>query len=135
MVAVAVAGVAYFIIGALWYSVLFGKLWIKLMDVNPEDLTPPGSKMIYVVSGSFLTAYIMAHFVEYGYSYMKVIIPDLTPLMGGIQTGFWAWLGFVAMVGIHQVVYESKPFKLYLLNMGYYFVSFLAMGGIIGWMS
>ena len=50
MVAVAVSGIAYFIIGALWYSVLFGKLWIKLMDMNP------GSKMIYVVAESFLTA-------------------------------------------------------------------------------
>ncbi len=59
MVAVAVAGIAYFIIGALWYSVLFGKLWIKLMNVSPEELTPPGSKMIYVVAGTFITAYIM----------------------------------------------------------------------------
>ena len=78
MIAVAVSGIAYFIIGALWYSVLFGKLWIKLMDVNP------GSKMIYVVAESFLTAYIMAHFVEFGFNYMKLIIVGLTPLMGEI---------------------------------------------------
>ena len=84
MVAVAVSGVAYFIIGALSYSVLFGKLWIKLMDVNLDDLFYLGSKVIYVEAGSFLTAYIMAHFVEFGFNYMKIIIVGLTPLMGEI---------------------------------------------------
>ena len=82
MVAVAVSGVAYFIIGALWYSVLFGKLWIKLMDVNPDDLIYPGSKVIYVVAGSFLTAYIMVHFVEFGFNYMKVIIVGIDTING-----------------------------------------------------
>jgi hypothetical protein len=49
----------------------------------------------------------------------------------GLQSGFWIWLGFIATSQINSVIWDGRPVKLYLINVGYYLVSYLAMGSIL----
>ncbi|WP_245871464.1 DUF1761 domain-containing protein [Streptococcus penaeicida] len=37
-----VAGIINFMIGALWYGLLFQKPWIEAMGINPEDIGKNG---------------------------------------------------------------------------------------------
>lgn len=37
-----VTGVINFMIGGLWYGMLFQKAWIKAMGINPEDIGKNG---------------------------------------------------------------------------------------------
>ena len=67
-------------------------------------------------------AYVMSHFVDYA---------GATNLMGGLQLGFWLWLGFNATVLIGSTLWENKPFSLYLINTAHYLVAFLVMGAIL----
>ena len=63
-VAVAVAVVANFIFGFLWYTPLFGKTWAKEMGMDPEAKPDGGAMakgMIMMVIGNFLMAYVFAH--------------------------------------------------------------------------
>lgn len=66
-IAVVVAAVAHFAIGALWYSVLFGKAWMAAMDIPEEKMKElgEGATRGYIMTGigtlmmSFVTAHII----------------------------------------------------------------------------
>ena len=129
--AILVAVVAINVLGALWYGPLFGKLWMNLSGWSEADRammkTPEGKKkgtraMLLGLIPSIVMVYVLAHIV---YAY------DAITLALGIQAGFWVWLGFIATVLFNAVLYERKPVKLYLLNIGYYFVALLIAGVIL----
>src|SRR3989338_4782125 len=40
-------------------------------------------------------------------------------LLGGVQLGFWLWLGIAAPLQLGMVLWEGKPVKLYLINTGH----------------
>ncbi len=125
--AVLVAALASYVLGALWYSpVLFGKLWMKLSNLDPKNMDAAKKHMVrgYVLGfvAALVMSYILAHWVDYA---------EATTISGGLQAGFWAWLGFVATVTLGSVLWENKPFKLYLLNNAYNLVSLLLMGALL----
>jgi hypothetical protein len=131
--AVLVAAVAYFFIGAIWYMVLFGKPWGKLMGFDKlskkeQDAKKKtmGRSMVFNFLAVLLTTYCMAFSVASGASFYHV-----SGVVLGLQTGFWIWLGFIVTSQINIVLWDGKPFKLYLINVGYYLVSYLAVATIL----
>ncbi|MDO8509127.1 MAG: DUF1761 domain-containing protein [Nanoarchaeota archaeon] len=128
LLAVLVSGVIAFIIGGLWYSpLLFGNAWMKGSNMNIKDMKKASQKGMsnkYIITflGSLLTAYILAHFVKY---------LTAANFMEGMQAGMWIWLGFIVPVSLGSVLWEGKSMKFFFINIGYYFVSILLMGGIL----
>ncbi|MBI2669285.1 DUF1761 domain-containing protein [Candidatus Woesearchaeota archaeon] len=123
--AVLVAAIVSYILGALWHSpLLFGKLWMRLSKVQDTEETKKHMAKSYILT--FLTvlvmSYVLAHFVDYA---------EATTLVGGLLAGFWAWLGFVATIELGAVLWENKPFGLYLFGASYHLVSLLLMGAIL----
>lgn len=127
-VAVVAAAVVSMVVGAAWYSpLLFGKLWMKLSGMTEKQLAEAKKKgMAKSYAIAFLAvlvmSYVLAHFVDY---------LGATTIMAGVEAGFWLWLGFVATVLINSVLWEGKPFKLYLLNIAHYLVVLLVSGAIL----
>ena len=126
-IAVLVSAVAGFVIGALWYSVLFGKVWMKLSGMDNKKIEKEKKKgMTKSFIGGFVAllvmAFVLAHFVD---------MAEAATVLEGAQAGFWAWLGFVATIMLNKVLWEGKPFKLYLLDAAHYFVVLIAMGAIL----
>ena len=129
LTAVIIAGVVYFIIGGLWYSVLFGKQWLDVINLKMEDLNPPKPiTMVGVFASGLLIAYILAHIVAY-----RITYTNYGGIAGGMTAAFWVWLGGIALPGLNGVVYENRTWKLYAINMGHYFVAYLTMGGILAY--
>lgn len=125
--AVLVSAAAGFVIGALWYSVLFGKVWMKLSGMDKKKIEKgkkKGMAKSYVAGFATLLvmAFVLAHFVD---------MAEATTVLGGAQAGFWAWLGFVATIMLNKVIWEGKPVKLYVLDAAHYLVVLLAMGSIL----
>ncbi len=132
--AVVVAAIATYVLGFLWHGPLFGEIWMKWSGISQKEVEELKKKGLAGMWKSMLGAlfiagimsYIMAHFVDY---------TGATTVFEGMQTGFWIWLGFVVTVQLNSVLWEKKPFKLYVLNTGYQFVSLLMMGAILAaWM-
>jgi len=122
--AVIVAAIVKFAIGAVWYQPLFGKRWGKLMKV-PEGATADGMTQALIVGfvGDLIMAYVLARFVaHYGDA----------GIGGGLLVAFMAWLGFVATLMAGQIYYEKKPMELIAINAGYQLVGLLVMGAIFG---
>jgi hypothetical protein len=125
--AVLVASVAHFMIGGLWYSVIFGNKFIQLIGWTPEKLQQissesHGKEYLFAFLSSLVLVYVLAHFVLY---------TKARGLTDGMQTGFWLWLGFIVTTQLATVVFEQRPFGLYLLNVGYQFVGCLISGAIL----
>ncbi|MDD5594505.1 MAG: DUF1761 domain-containing protein [Candidatus Margulisbacteria bacterium] len=119
--AVIVAGVVAWVIGALWYSqLLVGKQWMKL--ANLKDVKPNPVIFIVGLLTYIVMAYVLAH---------VLIAFNATSIAGGLIGGFWMWLGFVATITLGSVLYEQKPFMLWVLNNAYNLISFLVMGAIL----
>ena len=116
--AVLVAAVASFAVGALWYTVLFGKPWRKLMGIEPM----PGEKMSMVPMAygfvlMLLMVYVLAHFAVIFYPTNGFTVYN------AISLAFWVWLGFQAPLLANSVLYEKRPLKLYAINAAHQLVA------------
>jgi len=124
LLAVLVAGIAYFVLGIIWYSqAVFGKQWMKMTGV--KEMKPTPVNMVVGLVISIIPAYVLAGLVDF--------MAPVT-LMSGLLAGLLAWIGFVATLSLAPVLWEKKPLNLYLLNNAYNLVSFLLMGAIIALM-
>jgi Protein of unknown function (DUF1761) len=116
-----VAAVAYWLWGALWFTV-FGKQWIDLThrsDANAADPVP------YVVS------ILMAFVLSYGTAIALSHDADRTAL-GGVQFGVFVGLLFLASTQLTTSVYEGRPLALWVLDGGYEVLGLALVGAIIG---
>lgn len=122
--AIIIAAIVKFGIGAVWFTAIFGKRWRELMKV-PEGASQQGlaQAMIVQIIGDLIMAYILARFI------LHYASPGIG---GGLLIGFMAWLGFVATILVGSIFYEKKPGELVAINGGYQLVGILAMGAIIG---
>jgi hypothetical protein len=119
--AVLLAALAGFIVGGLWYSVLFAKVWQREAGVTDEQLKH-GTVRVFV--GSFLLAAVMA-------VALAAFIGDGGAGFGalaGLATGA-AWVA--AALGINYL-FERRSLTLFAINASYNIVTFTAMGLIIG---
>ena len=134
--AVIVAGIVSMVLGFLWYGPVFGKKWMGMMGYNQSHIDEAkakggmGKSYLIAFIGSLVTAYVLAHIIT-----MAQIAGISSGVSGGLQSGFWAWLGFIATVGLGGVLWEGRKWNLYTFNMAYQLVNLLLMGLIIGaWM-
>jgi hypothetical protein len=121
--AVIVAGVIKFVIGSVWYTVLFGKRWRELQGV-PEGAPMDGmvTAMVVQLIGDLIMAYVLARLrIHYG----------AATLWDGVVIGFMAWLGFVATIMVALIFYEKKKPELIAINAGYQLVGIVVMGAIL----
>jgi len=126
--AVIVATLVYFILGGLWYSpLLFANKFMQLMNWTPEQLRQMesqshGKELAIAFVMSFLLVYILAHFVQY---------TKATTAIGGIQTAFWLWLGFIVTTQVPSVLFEGRSFGIFLIHIGYQLVGCVLAGAIL----
>lgn len=121
--AVLCAAVVSYIIGAVWYSPAgFGKQWRHMAGLTKEGMrSMPLTATQAMIIGFFTTllfSYVLAHFALYLHA---------NSFSAGLQLGFWIWLGFIATTLAGSWLWEGKPFKLFLFNSVYQFVSIEAM--------
>lgn len=123
--AVLVGGLAYFALGALWYSALFGKAWIKLSGVNVND---PNAKK--GVGAIMFTSFILMLVASIGLALLISKIGTYT-WMTGAKTGLVAGVCF-SVTGISiSYLYEKRPMGLHLINGAYNTIGCIIAGIII----
>ncbi len=133
--AVIVVTIINVFIGFLWYGPLFGKPWMHMIGLTKEHMEKMRAKgmmlnFVLMLVGALLMNYVLAHGIYFGSSYTK-----MWGVWAGITGAFWYWLGFIAPVTMGSVLWEGKPWKLWILNASYYLLCFIIAGAIFGgWM-
>ncbi len=130
--AVLVAAIASMLVGFVWYGMLFRKPWMAMMGYTVENMKQikmsPNLAYALQFVGSLVTAYVLSHIVVFASAYLGA-----EGAMRGASTSFWVWLGFVVPVTLGVVLWENKPWKLWLINASHYLVSLVVMGVILAW--
>lgn len=123
-VAVLVAGIIYFALGALWYSpLLFAKPWMAAVGLSDEDVQG-GTPLIYLYPFIF---YVVAAAVVA----VLILALDINTIAEGIFLGVLGWLGFTLPVIGSSYIFESRSFNLFLITNGYHLLGFLLLGTIL----
>ncbi|MBI3253049.1 MAG: DUF1761 domain-containing protein [Candidatus Omnitrophica bacterium] len=127
--AVFVAAAVHMAIGFLWYSPIgFAKIWMAAVGKTEADMKEAckrgGLWKTYGIyfSALLLLSTVLAYFIDY---------TGADSMADGIGVGAWAWLGFVATTSLGGVLFEKRPFRLYLINGGYALVGMVISGAIL----
>jgi len=124
--AILLCGLVNLVVGFLWYGLLFSKPWVALVNKSEEELaamekSAPKSYLISVFT-TMLMAFVL----------VNVLIAVKADSIGeGLFWGFLLWLGFEAMTRIEDVLFEKRPFKLYLINTFFNLILILCMSIIL----
>ena len=111
--AVAVAGLAYFLLGAIWYSFLFRNAWIRFTGVKVDD--PDAKKGVAGIMGASLVLMILCSLGLAILTYKT----GVTTWMGGVKLGLVTGICF-SVTGISiSYLYEKRPMGLHFINGGY----------------
>lgn len=134
-VAILIAVAANFVLGFLWYTPLFGKVWAKEMGFN-LDVKPPSSAlvkgMVIMVIGNFLTAYVFAHNIAVWNPVTWGLAPsEVSVAMLAFSAAFFTWLGFFLPMDLNTIAWEQRSWKLFFINTSYHFLSLLVVAIIL----
>lgn len=125
--AMIVAGVVSYAIGALWYSpVMFGKEWSKLIGLSEKNAKAAKDRMTQVYAIGFVAALVGAFVLA-----RLLVWTRASDLVSALKIGGWIWLGFILVWMLNGWLYEQKPLKLLVINAGYALVAILASCAIL----
>ena len=123
--AVVVAAVAYWVLGAVWYGVLFSKPWMALENMSAEQVKSLNPVLPYVIT--FALNLLIA------YSLAQICIWRNADTIGrGASVGVLLWIGFVGPITFTTYMYEMRPRTLYAINEFFPLAGMVLMGAIIG---
>ena len=123
--AVIVAAIAYFMLGAIWYSkALFAPKWAALVGINMNDPNK-GKGMAKMMVGTFLLILVACIGLA-----LLVNRLDLTVISSAIKLALITGICFATTAVSISFIYESRPTALYFIDCGYHLVGHIA-GAII----
>ena len=124
-IAVIIAALAGFGLGAIWYMVL-AKPWMHAVGKTEAD-RPQGSAQVVPFAIAIVALLIMAWMLAGVMGHLG----DIT-IRGGVISGFFVWLGFViTTMGVNHAFAGAKP-MLTLIDGGYWLAVLLIQGAVIG---
>jgi hypothetical protein len=122
--AVVIAALAGFGLGAVWYMVL-SKPWLRAVGKTEEEVKARGSAVPFVITiialllMSWMLAGLMGHLAQVN-------------IRGGVMTAFFVWAGFViTTMAVNHAFGGAKP-MLTLIDGLYWLAALAVMGAVIG---
>jgi Protein of unknown function (DUF1761) len=121
--AVVIAALAGFPVGALWYGPLFGSAWMTQTGITRERARKANMVRVYGITLvlNLVIATSLAMFIGPGANWQY-----------GLVAGVMAGATFVAAAFGVSYLFEFRTFKLWAINAGFQVVVFGVMGAILG---
>jgi hypothetical protein len=123
--AVLVAAIAYWLLGALWYGLVFNKPWMALEHMTIEQAQSMNPTVPYLVA--FLLELLVAYSVA-----QLCIWRNANTIGRGASVGVLVWIGFVGPISFMNYMFEMRPWQLFAINEFYPLFGLALMGAILG---
>jgi hypothetical protein len=120
---VVLGAVAFFAVGAVWYTALFGKAWQRAVGLSDEQLKT-GANMPLIFGTCFLLELLVSLTVGHIYAYTTPDDRSKLMIAVGLAAGVMA-----PAIGI-SYLYMRKSLKLFLIDAGHLIVGMAALGGV-----
>ena len=126
-IAVVIATLAGFGLGAVWYMVL-GHAWMRALGKTKEELSreqgaAKALPFVIALVALFVMALMLAGLMGH--------LGDVT-VRGGVISGLFMWIGFViTTMGVNHAFSGAKP-MLTLIDGGHWLAVLVVMGAVIG---
>lgn len=122
--AVFVAAIAFFLLGAVWYTVLFGHTWLQLTGAAEK----PAGNMLTPFVGAFILDVIVGYVIAVALSRSETA----NMLRQGVEFGAFVGLGVFGTMSLMNFLYEGRSFELWAIDTAYVVLGMTIMGAIIG---
>lgn len=112
---------AFFVVGAIWYGVLFGKVWQREAGLSDEQVQSGSMPLIFGLTFLFemLIAMVLWHLIA-----RTGAAPHVVMMMAmGFAIGI-----MIPAIGINYL-YQRKSGKLFAIDAGHFVLGMAAMGG------
>jgi Protein of unknown function (DUF1761) len=128
--AILCAGLAYWVLGYVWYSLLFGKMWAAEQGrAYGERARPSGAEMFTKMLGTLICNLIAAGAMAY--LFKRTAIADFNHTLKLAAAG---GIGFAGTALTMAYIWEGKPTKIWMIDAGYNFVGAVLMAMIfVNW--
>lgn len=120
--AVLLGALAFFLVGAIWYGVLFSKAWQKAAGMSDEKIQSGNMALIFGLT--FLAELVISLTLWHGIA--RSGASDRAVMM--MAVGFGAAI-MVPAIGINYL-YLRKTLAHFLIDAGHFIVGMTAMGGV-----
>ncbi|MBV7265005.1 DUF1761 domain-containing protein [Erythrobacter ani] len=113
---------AFFVVGALWYGVIFGKAWQKAAGITDEQVQSGNMLVIFGLTFLFemLIAMVLWHLLARTNPAPHVIMMMSVGFAIGVM---------IPAIGINYL-YLRKTFTHFMIDAGHFLVGMAAMGGV-----
>ena len=121
--AVIVATIAGFAVGAAWYTSL-GKQWMAAIGKTREQLDAGPVPYVIGIAVELVMAFVLAVVIRSLFGEVNVT--------NGLTTAALMWVGFVLTAMILNHRYQNMPWQLTLIDGGHMLAVLLVQGLVIG---
>lgn len=132
MMAIAIAVVANFIFGFVWYTLLFGRAWAKEMGFDTNEKPQTGAMvkgMVMMLVGNFLMTWVLAH-NNAAWSFVPET-QQMSATANILSASIFTWLGFFLPTDLGVVAWERKTWKLFAINTTYHLLMLVIAATIL----
>lgn len=123
-IAVISAGIAGFITGAIWYTIL-GKLWMAAAGLTEEDTKPTPFLLINAAVCQLIMAWVLAGTVGH-------LGEGQVTLANSVISSLFIWFGFVLTTQLVNHRFQRKPWSLSFIDCGHWLAVLIVQGIVIG---
>jgi hypothetical protein len=119
--AVVLGTVAFFAVGAIWYSALFARPWQREVGLGTAQLTA-GRNMMLTMGTCLLLEFVVV--LMLGHLFARIHPGDQAKMM--MATGFGLAI-MAPAIGINYL-YQRRSLKLFLIDAGHFVVGMAVVG-------
>ncbi len=129
-IAVLIAAVAGWLIGAAWYMAL-GKTWTAALGLTAETMEAskkePGFALpfIYAFAANVIMAWVLAGVLGH-------LGAGQVTVKNGVISGAFSWLGFVFTTMLVNNSFARRDWRLLWIDGGHWLAVLMVMGAVIG---
>ncbi|TLZ78252.1 MAG: DUF1761 domain-containing protein [Methanobacteriota archaeon] len=81
--------------------------------------------------GAFIASFVLGLLIQYARDANVAGLPK--GIAGGLIVGLLVWFGFLLTTGVSGAIFEGRSGKLVGINQGFWILSYLLMGAILGY--
>jgi Protein of unknown function (DUF1761) len=126
--AVLVAAVAAWVLGAVWYMAL-SQPWLAAQGKTKADMKPPTSKA--AAAGPFVLVFVAELIMAWMLAGILGHLGGVT-VKNGVISGAACWFGFVLTTIATNYAFHGRKIMLTVIDAGHWLAVLLLMGVILG---